>query len=88
MSTLNKVAKVTIFFWIMKISATTLGETPGDLLSTTMNVGYAVSSIILLSLFVITLLIQIASKKYHPVIYWAVIVSTSTAGTTISDYID
>lgn len=88
MSTLNKVAKVTIFFWIMKISATTLGETAGDLLSMTMNVGYAVSSIILLSLFVITLLIQLATKKFHPVIYWAVIVSTSTAGTTMSDYMD
>ena len=88
MDTLNKVAKVTIYFWIMKICATTLGETAGDLLSMTMKVGYAVSSIILLSLFFITLLIQLASKKYHPVIYWAVIVTTSTAGTTMSDYMD
>lgn len=88
MNTMNKVAKVTIYFWIMKICATTLGETGGDLLSMTMNVGYAVSSIILLSLFFITLLIQLATKKYHPVIYWAVIVATSTAGTTMSDYMD
>ena len=86
--TFNKVAKVTIFFWIMKICATTLGETGGDLLSMTMNVGYAVSSLILLSFFFVTLLIQLASKKYHPVIYWLVIVSTSTAGTTMSDYMD
>jgi uncharacterized membrane-anchored protein len=87
-STMNKVAKVTIFFWIMKICATTLGETGGDLLSMTMNVGYGVSSLILLSFFFITLLIQLASRKYHPVIYWLVIVSTSTAGTTMSDYMD
>jgi uncharacterized membrane-anchored protein len=86
--TMNKVAKVTIFFWIMKICATTLGETGGDLLSMTMNVGYGVSSLILLSFFFITLLIQLAANKYHPVIYWLVIVSTSTAGTTMSDYMD
>ena len=88
MDTMNKVAKVTLYFWIMKICATTLGETGGDLLSMTMNIGYAVSSLILLSFFFVTLLIQLASKKYHPVIYWLVIVSTSTAGTTISDYMD
>jgi uncharacterized membrane-anchored protein len=87
-SAMNKVAKVTIFFWIMKICATTLGETGGDLLSMTMNVGYAVSSLILLGFFFVTLLIQLSARKYHPVIYWAVIVSTSTAGTTISDYMD
>ncbi len=87
-STMNKVAKVTIFFWIMKICATTLGETGGDLLSMTMNVGYGVSSLILLSFFFVTLLIQLASNRYHPVIYWLVIVSTSTAGTTMSDYMD
>jgi uncharacterized membrane-anchored protein len=88
METVNKVAKVTLFFWIMKICATTLGETGGDLLSMTMNVGYAVSSLILLGFLFITLLIQLASKKYRPLIYWLVIVSTSTAGTTISDYMD
>jgi uncharacterized membrane-anchored protein len=88
MNTMNKVAKVTLYFWIMKICATTLGETGGDLLSMTMNVGYAVSSLILLGFFFVTLFIQLAAKKYHPVIYWLVIVSTSTAGTTISDYMD
>jgi len=87
-STINKVAQVTIFFWIMKICATTLGETGGDLLSMTMNVGYGVSSLILLSFFFITLVIQLAAKKFHPMIYWLVIVSTSTAGTTMSDYMD
>ncbi len=86
--TLNKVAQVNIYFWVMKICATTLGETGGDLLSMTLNIGYAISSIILLSFFLITLFIQLASKKFHPVIYWLVIVSTSTAGTTMSDYMD
>jgi uncharacterized membrane-anchored protein len=86
--TFNKVAQVNIFFWIMKICATTLGETGGDLLSMTMNIGYAISSLILLSFFFVTLLVQLAAKRYHPVIYWLVIVSTSTAGTTISDYMD
>jgi uncharacterized membrane-anchored protein len=88
MSTMNKVAKVNIFFWVMKISATTLGETGGDLLSMTMNVGYAISSLILLSFFFVTLVVQLSTRKYHPTIYWLVIVSTSTAGTTMSDYMD
>jgi len=59
-NTLNKVAKVTVFFWIMKICVTTLGETGGDLLSMTMNVGYGVSSLILLSFFLVTLVIQLS----------------------------
>ena len=85
---MNKVASVTILFWIMKICATTLGETAGDLLSMTMNVGYAVSSMILFGLFLVTLAIQLLSKHFHPVIYWSVILTTSTAGTTMSDYMD
>lgn len=85
---MKKIPEVTILFWIMKICATTLGETAGDLLSMTMNVGYAMSSIILISLFLVTLIIQLISKTYHPIIYWLVILSTSTAGTTMSDYMD
>jgi uncharacterized membrane-anchored protein len=85
---MSKVAKVNIYFWIMKICATTLGETAGDLLSMTMNVGYATSSIILISLFLTSLAFQLRTKKYHPAIYWSVIVTTSTAGTTMSDYMD
>ncbi len=85
---ISKLPAITISFWIMKICATTLGETAGDLLSMTLNVGYAISSVILLSFFFITLLIQLFSKKYHPVIYWLVILATSTAGTTMSDYMD
>ena len=67
---------------------TTLGETAGDLMSMTMNVGYAISSLILFGLFLATLLAQLYSKKYVPVIYWLVILSTSTAGTTLSDFMD
>lgn len=85
---MKKIPEITILFWIMKICATTLGETAGDLLSMTMNVGYAISSMILISIFFITLIIQLISKKYNPIIYWLVILSTSTAGTTMSDYMD
>lgn len=85
---MNKLPAITLSFWIMKIFATTLGETAGDLLSMTMNVGYAISSAILLSFFFATLVVQLATKKFHPIIYWAVILSTSTAGTTMSDYMD
>lgn len=72
----------------MKICATTLGETAGDLLSMTLNVGYAVSSLILIGIFLATLVSQLISKSYNPLLYWTVILSTSTAGTTISDYMD
>lgn len=85
---MNKLPAITISFWIMKICATTLGETAGDLLAQTLKIGYGLSSIILLSFFVITLLIQLFSKKFHPLIYWSVILATSTAGTTMSDYMD
>ena len=85
---MNKIPQITLAFWIMKICATTLGETAGDLLSMTMNIGYAVSSLLLFGIFVITLVSQLMSKKYHPLLYWAVILSTSTAGTTMSDYMD
>jgi uncharacterized membrane-anchored protein len=88
MNTISKLPQITVAFWIMKICATTLGETAGDLLSMTMDVGYAVSSIILLSFFFVTLGVQLASKKYHPIIYWLVILATSTAGTTMSDFMD
>ncbi len=85
---MNKLPQITIAFWIMKICATTLGETAGDLFSMTLNIGYAISSVILLSFFFATLVVQLSIKKYHPIIYWAVILSTSTAGTTMSDYMD
>lgn len=85
---MNKLPAITLAFWIMKICATTLGETAGDLLSMTLNVGYAISSLILLAVFVFTLVLQLFSKGYNPVLYWIVILSTSTAGTTLSDFMD
>lgn len=85
---INKVAQVTIFFWIMKICATTLGETAGDLLSMTMNVGYATSSVILIGLFLFAIVFQLRSSRYNPALYWTVILTTSTAGTTMSDFMD
>lgn len=86
--TASKVARVTLAFWIMKICATTLGETGGDLLSMTLDIGYLLSSLLLLAVFLATLLLQLRSTRFHPMLYWAVIVSTSTAGTTISDFLD
>ena len=85
---MKKLPEITLLFWIMKICATTLGETGGDLLAQTLNVGYALSSIILLSIFLVTLVGQLAAKRYIPALYWAVILATSTAGTTMSDYMD
>ncbi|OOV93405.1 MULTISPECIES: COG4705 family protein [unclassified Pseudomonas] len=85
---MNKLPQITLAFWVMKICATTLGETAGDLLSMTLNVGYAISSMILISVFVLTLITQLFSRTYNPVLYWIVILSTSTAGTTMSDFMD
>lgn len=72
----------------MKIAATTLGETGGDWLSMTMNVGYLKSTLVFFALFVVALGLQLASKKHFPFLYWTVIVATSTCGTTMSDYMD
>ena len=84
----NKIPQITFAFWVMKICATTLGETAGDLISMTLNIGYSISSVILLSFFFVTLITQLFSKRFHPVMYWSVILATSTAGTTMSDYMD
>ena len=85
---LSKVPRVTLAFWFIKIIATTLGETAGDALSMTLELGYAISTLIFLAFFCVTLAAQVASKRYHPVFYWAVVVATTTVGTTTSDYFD
>jgi uncharacterized membrane-anchored protein len=85
---LNKIPALTLLFWIMKITATTLGETGGDLLAQTLQVGYATSTLIFFAFFLIMVTCQLMAKRYIPPIYWAVIVATSTAGTTMSDYMD
>jgi len=85
---LSKVPQVTIAFWIVKILATTLGETGGDAVTMTLQLGYAVGTLIFLGFFAVTLTAQVAAKRYHPFLYWAVVVATTTVGTTMSDYFD
>jgi uncharacterized membrane-anchored protein len=85
---LSKVPAVTLMFWVIKILATTVGETGGDALSMTLKLGYAVSSLIFLAFFGVTLAAQVAAKRYHAFTYWAVVVATTTVGTTMSDYLD
>ena len=84
----TKLPQITLVFWIMKIAATTLGETAGDLLAQTMRVGYLISSAILVSLFLLSLVTQLRVQRFHPALYWTVILSTSTAGTTMSDFMN
>ena len=84
----SKVPQVTVMFWLVKILATTIGETGADAVSMTLNLGYAVASLIFLAFFVVTLATQVASKQYHPFVYWSVVVATTTVGTTMSDYLD
>ena len=86
--TLNKVAEITVLFWIMKIIATTLGETLGDFIAHTLGLGYSVGILITLSFFVVVLAIQLYSKKYVPLYFWVVIIATTTLGTEISDFMD
>jgi uncharacterized membrane-anchored protein len=83
-----KVPEVTVTFWILKILATTLGETAGDSLSMTLQLGYALSSLILIAVFVIVVTIQIRARSFHPFLYWAVIIATTTVGTTMADFAD
>ena len=84
----SKVPQVTLAFWIVKILATTVGETGGDALSMTLKLGYLVSTLIFLGFFVVTLTAQVVSKRFHPLFYWTVVVATTTVGTTTSDYLD
>jgi len=84
----SKVPLVTLTFWIVKILATTVGETGGDALSMTLDLGYLVSTVIFLGFFAVTLTTQLLSRRYHPVFYWLVVVATTTLGTTTSDYMD
>lgn len=86
--TSSKVPEVTLGFWIIKIAATTLGETGGDWVSMTLNLGYAISSAIFIGIFVVAVAAQVAAKTFHPFLYWAVVVATTTAGTTMADFAD
>jgi uncharacterized membrane-anchored protein len=85
---LSKVPEVTLGFWFVKILATTLGETGGDAVTMSMNLGYLVGTAIFASVFVVAVGAQIAAKRFHPFLYWAVIIATTTAGTTLADFLD
>lgn len=85
---MSKVPAVTLGFWVIKIFATTLGETGGDAVSMTLNWGYALSSVMFIGIFAAAVAAQIAARKFHPLLYWIVIVATTTAGTTVADFAD
>lgn len=85
---LSKVPEITLAFWVIKIAATTLGETAGDAVSMSLNLGYAISSVIFIGIFIAAIAAQMSAKSYHPFLYWAVIVATTTAGTTMADFAD
>ena len=87
-TTLSKVPAVTLGFWAIKIAATTLGETGGDTVSMTMHLGYLVGTAIFLTSLVVLVILQILAKKFHPFLYWATIIASTTAGTTMADYAD
>lgn len=85
---LSKVPEVTWAFWLIKIAATTLGETGGDALSMSMKLGYLVSTAIFAVFFVVAVGAQIAAKRFHPLLYWTTILASTTVGTTLADFAD
>ncbi len=85
---LSKVPEVTLGFWIIKILATTLGETGGDAVSMSMDLGYLVGTVIFMALFVAAVAVQIRAREFHPFLYWATIIASTTVGTTLADFAD
>ena len=85
---LGKVPEVTLVFWIIKIAATTLGETGGDAVSMSLNLGYLVGTGIFSVIFICAVVTQIAAKRFHPLVYWTTIIATTTVGTTLADFAD
>src|SRR5947207_73303 len=83
---ISKVPEVTLVFWIIKILATTLGETAGDAVSMSMKLGYLVGTGIFASIFMVAVIAQVRAGKFHPVLYWATIIATTTVGTTMADF--
>jgi len=84
----TKVPEVTLIFWIIKIAATTLGETGGDAVSMSMNLGYLIGTIIFAIIFIAAVIAQIKAKQFHPFLYWTTIIATTTVGTTLADFAD
>jgi len=87
-ATLSKVAEITLAFWILKILATTLGETAGDYLSMSLELGYYVGLAITFAALIVVLAAQITSRTFHPLLFWLAIIATTTAGTEVSDFMD
>lgn len=85
-NTINKVPEVTLIFWVIKILATTLGETGGDAVSMSMNLGYLVGTVIFAVIFFVAVIAQIKAKQFHPFLYWVTIIATTTVGTTLADF--
>lgn len=85
---LSKVPELTLIFWIIKIAATTLGETGGDAVSMSMNFGYLVGTAIFATVFIVAVIAQIKAKGFHPFLYWTTIIATTTVGTTLADFAD
>lgn len=85
---LSKVPEITFMFWLIKIAATTLGETGGDAVTMSMNLGYLIGTLIFAALFLVAVAFQIRAKKFHPAVYWITIVATTTVGTTLADFAD
>jgi uncharacterized membrane-anchored protein len=85
---LSKVPAVTLVFWIIKVAATTLGETGGDAVSMSMNLGYLVGTAIFAVLFAVAVSAQVSARRYHPLLYWTTIIATTTVGTTLADFAD
>ena len=85
---LSKVPAVTLGFWIVKIAATTLGETGGDSVTMTLDWGYLAGTALFLALLIVLVLLQILAKRFHPLLYWATIVASTTFGTTMADFAD
>ncbi|MEQ9106074.1 MAG: hypothetical protein RLO04_01260 [Limnobacter sp.] len=85
---LSKVPEVTLLFWIIKIAATTLGETGGDAVSMSMNLGYLMGTVIFSIIFIIAVAAQIKADRFHPFLYWTTIIATTTVGTTLADFAD
>lgn len=85
---MSKVPEVTLLFWIIKIAATTLGETGGDAVSMSMNLGYLVGTLIFAAIFAVAVIAQISAKRFHPLLYWTTIIATTTVGTTMADFAD
>lgn len=84
----TKVPEVVLTFWLIKIAATTLGETGGDTVTMTMNLGYLIGTVIFASILIGLVWWQIRAKKFHPFLYWATIIASTTAGTTLADFAD